>query len=343
MGLYPLGSTPSSTKEVVTKGDLLQNYYVDNTVEPFKSYPNNRCPKYQDVLGAAIGPLPNFYLYNVNRSSIPGAEGSFFTYVATDGSTPTVLQNSYGYVGQFCMQENSYQNNQWGVYTFSQVGVCYPDNAGTTYPYPTSPQYIGNYFTFANYFPSISYQVKGFALYNSAGSQVYLNNNTFSNTELVINFVEGVYFARYFVYTLGGEFVAKFGFRGFPAYKVLITEVPIPTTTSTTTTTTTAAPTTTTTTTTSTTTTTTTPSGPPLTSFTGCGRGNTYEGVCADAVNNRLFYSDCGPFDFAAGCYVYVDTSPNPLVGYEYVYINGSTWDINNSTGQITGLSILQC
>jgi hypothetical protein len=77
--------------------------------------------------------------------------------------------------------------------------------------------------------------------------------------------------------------------------------------------------------------------------FTGCGRGNTYEGVCADAVNDRLFYSDCGPFDFAVGCYVYVDTFPNPLIGYEYVFINGSTWDINNSTGQITGLSIIQC
>jgi hypothetical protein len=81
----------------------------------------------------------------------------------------------------------------------------------------------------------------------------------------------------------------------------------------------------------------------PLTSYTGCGRGNTYVEVCADAVNDRLFYSDCGPFAFTTGCYVYTDTSYSPLVGYEYVFINGSTWDINNITGQITGLSILQC
>jgi hypothetical protein len=81
----------------------------------------------------------------------------------------------------------------------------------------------------------------------------------------------------------------------------------------------------------------------PLTTYTGCGRGNTYEGTCSDAGNNRTFYSDCGPFDFAVGCYVYVDTFPNPLVGYEYVFINGATWDINNSTGQITALSIIQC
>jgi hypothetical protein len=86
-----------------------------------------------------------------------------------------------------------------------------------------------------------------------------------------------------------------------------------------------------------------TPTPLPLTSFTGCGRGNTLSGVCDDAANNRTFYSDCGPFDFAVGCYVYVDTFPNPLTGYEYVYINGATWDINNSTGQITALSSEQC
>ena len=81
----------------------------------------------------------------------------------------------------------------------------------------------------------------------------------------------------------------------------------------------------------------------PLTTYTGCGRGNTLGGVCDDAANNRTFYSDCGPFDFAVGCYVYVDTFPNPLTGYDYVYINGATWDINNSTGQITAFSSVQC
>ena len=224
MGLYPLSSTPASTQKIITKGELEDLYYVDNTVEPFKSYTNARCPRYQDVLGAAIGPLPNFYLYNVNRSSIPGATGAYFTYLTPDGSTQTVLQNTFGYVGQFCMQENSYINNQWNVYTFSQVGICYPDNAGTNYPYPESPQYTGveSYFTFLNYFPSISYVVKGFALYTSGGSQIYANNGTFSNSELLINFASGTYFARYFVYTLGGDFVAKYGFPGFPAYKILI-------------------------------------------------------------------------------------------------------------------------
>jgi hypothetical protein len=86
-----------------------------------------------------------------------------------------------------------------------------------------------------------------------------------------------------------------------------------------------------------------TPTPGPLTTYTGCGRGNTLSGVCDDAANNRTFYSDCGPFDFTTGCFVYVDTFPNPLTGYEYVFINGATWDINNSTGQITGLSSEQC
>jgi len=227
MGLYPLSSTPASTKEIVTKGDLESQYYVDNSVSPFSTYPNNRCPRYQDVLGAAIGPLPNFYLYNVNRSSIPGATGAYFTYLAVDGSTQTVLQNTYGYVGQFCMQENSYQNNQWNVYTFTIAGICYPDNSGTTYPYPETPQYtnIGNYFTFLNYYPTISYVVKGFALYDSAGNQLYANNGVFSNSELLLDFTPGTYFARYFVYTLSGDFVVKYGFPGFPAYKVLLLDV----------------------------------------------------------------------------------------------------------------------
>jgi len=86
-----------------------------------------------------------------------------------------------------------------------------------------------------------------------------------------------------------------------------------------------------------------TPTPPSLTTYTGCGRGATESSTCADAANNRTFYSDCGPFDFAVGCYVYVDTFPNPLTGYNFVQINGATWAINSSTGIITGLATEQC
>lgn len=82
---------------------------------------------------------------------------------------------------------------------------------------------------------------------------------------------------------------------------------------------------------------------PPLTVYTGCGRSNTNSGVCADAVNNRIFYSNCGPFEIGGGCFVYVDTFPNPLIGYEYVLINGTTYTIDNSTGALTGFATEQC
>lgn len=75
-------------------------------------------------------------------------------------------------------------------------------------------------------------------------------------------------------------------------------------------------------------------------SYTGCGRGNSSGEVCNDAFNNRLFYSNLGPFqltpfDYPGGGYVYVDQYPNVLIGYSYVYINNALWNVNNSTGQI--------
>lgn len=83
---------------------------------------------------------------------------------------------------------------------------------------------------------------------------------------------------------------------------------------------------------------------PPLTVYTGCGRSNTITGVCDDSTNaNRIFYSNCGPFDFGAGCVVYVDLYPNALIAYDYVQINSATYTINNSTGVITGFAEFQC
>lgn len=70
------------------------------------------------------GIVYNYYQYDVTRSSIPNAEGSYFTYIDINGNTQTISQDTYGYVGRYCMRENSYQNNQWNVYSISQVGVC---------------------------------------------------------------------------------------------------------------------------------------------------------------------------------------------------------------------------
>lgn len=221
MGLYPLTTAPASTQKIITKGELEQYYYMDNTIEPYASYTNNRCPRYQDVLGAAIGTLPNFYQYDVTRSSIPGATGAFFTYLAADGSTQTVLQNTYGYVGRFCMQQNSYINNQWAVYQISQVGICYPDNQGTTYPHPLSPQNLDTNFTFTI---SPGYQVQGLGIYDTAGNLLWGTNGVYSN-DLYLDsnvWAPQTLLIRYFVYTTGGVFVQKFGFPGYPAYKTIL-------------------------------------------------------------------------------------------------------------------------
>jgi hypothetical protein len=100
---------------------------------------------------------------------------------------------------------------------------------------------------------------------------------------------------------------------------------------------------TTTTTTTSTTTTTTTTLPPSVYEYNGCGRGDNVGQACSDASNNRTFYSDCDTFDFGVGCYVYVDTFPNALTGYNNVFMNGSSWDISPVTGIVIALSSEQC
>lgn len=74
----------------------------------------------------------NYYQYDVTRSGIPNANGGFFNYIDVNGTTQTILQNSYGYVGRYCMRENTYQNNQYNLYSISQVGVCGP--GGTVTP-----------------------------------------------------------------------------------------------------------------------------------------------------------------------------------------------------------------
>jgi hypothetical protein len=86
-----------------------------------------------------------------------------------------------------------------------------------------------------------------------------------------------------------------------------------------------------------------TPTPVPLNLYNDCGRGSTAGNACSDAANNRPFYSDCGFFDFGVGCTVYVNLLYSPLVGYEYVFINGALWNINSSTGMITAYASEQC
>jgi hypothetical protein len=84
-----------------------------------------------------------------------------------------------------------------------------------------------------------------------------------------------------------------------------------------------------------------------LSQYDNSGRGNDVADACNDAlINNRTFYSDCDAGSFTTGCYIYTDTSLTPLTGFTRVFIGGAigaNYDINSVTGQITGLSSVQC
>jgi hypothetical protein len=146
MGFQLKGANPADSTKLVTKGELNTYFYVDNEAAGISGFPNNRIVTYDELTKSTYSlPVPPFYQYNVTRSSIPGATGAFFNYIAPDFSTQTILQDTYGFVGTFCMQEGSYQNNQYNVYSISLVGVCYPNYS--TYP---QPYLVGNTLYFNN-------------------------------------------------------------------------------------------------------------------------------------------------------------------------------------------------
>lgn len=138
LGYQLRGNAPVDSKKLIKKGELNAWYYVDNAAAGITAYPDNRVICYEDVIGATfVKPAIPFYQYDVTRSGIPGAIDRYFTYIGPDFQTNTIVQNEYGYVGRFCMQENSYMNNSYGVYTFSLVGVCYPYYGAYPQPYLT--------------------------------------------------------------------------------------------------------------------------------------------------------------------------------------------------------------
>ena len=135
IGLGLKTAAPADSNKLVTKGDVEQYYYVDSNFGNWSSYASNRLVPLSEILNVSFNrPPANYYQYDVTRSGIPGANGGFFTYIGTDNNTYTVLQNSYGYVGRFCMKDGSYMNNQYNLYTFTLVGVCAPSYGA--YPVP---------------------------------------------------------------------------------------------------------------------------------------------------------------------------------------------------------------
>ena len=82
----------------------------------------------------------------------------------------------------------------------------------------------------------------------------------------------------------------------------------------------------------------------PLETYFGSGYGNSSASACNDAsIFNRTLYSNCNSVAFGPGCYVYVDTFPNALTGNSNVIINGVSWEVNVSTGMVTGYAAEQC
>lgn len=148
LGLQRKTSTiPASTNKLVTKGELNTYFYVDNEKAGISSYPDNRIITYDHIRdGIFSKPSVPYYQYDVTRSGIPGAQGAFFEYVGTDESIYTIMEDSYGYVGRFCMQDGSFRNNQWNVYSISEVGDCYPTPIGS---FP-QPYLSGGYLYFSN-------------------------------------------------------------------------------------------------------------------------------------------------------------------------------------------------
>jgi hypothetical protein len=193
MGFVPIGAVPADSNKIVTRLDMDSNFFMNTAAQPYGSYPNNRCPRYQDLLAASAFPLQNFYQYNVTRSSIPGATGAFFEYIGADGQIYQILQDTFGFVGTFCMQENTYQNNQYNVYTISQVGICFPSYTPIPVQYPVVSFLQGSTLNFV--YPQPDYQVEDVLVFTGirdgvcvSGDIIYFSLGVYTNNSLALTY-----------------------------------------------------------------------------------------------------------------------------------------------------------
>ena len=54
MGLVLKGGSAPTGNKIVTKGDIDTYYYMSTTYIPYIYYTADRCPRYQDILGAGV-------------------------------------------------------------------------------------------------------------------------------------------------------------------------------------------------------------------------------------------------------------------------------------------------
>ena len=86
-----------------------------------------------------------YYSYQIVRMSIPNVEGQdTMNYIDTIGNTQTISQSSYGNVGTFCMEENSW-TGAYNLYQITQIGKCLPDDIVIVKNPPNTGGGGGNY------------------------------------------------------------------------------------------------------------------------------------------------------------------------------------------------------
>lgn len=250
IGLGLKTAAPADSNKMVTKGDVEQYYHVNSNFGNWPSYASNRLVPISEILSVSFNrPPDNFYQYDVTRSGIP-ATGGYFTYIGTDGGTYTVLEDSYGYVGRFCMKDGSYMNNQYNLYTFTLVGVCAPSYGAYPVPirnvdYNTRLSFSGlGYYTvhdvsiYGNKFDPQEASptfwpilvVLNFVIFNQAnqllevnelvwqGSGQYFNDTSPTFGDMYYNAADGADFQRYSAaYTVkdpNGNVVYRYGYGG---------------------------------------------------------------------------------------------------------------------------------
>jgi hypothetical protein len=69
------GTTPPINNKCVTKGEVNTYYTVDTTVSPFSTYTDDRCPRYQDLVGISCVP----FVPVITQTTVAQSDGQVIT------------------------------------------------------------------------------------------------------------------------------------------------------------------------------------------------------------------------------------------------------------------------
>jgi hypothetical protein len=117
--MLPLKGTPADSNKIVTKQDVLDNFYVDLNAEPFASYTVNRCPRYEDLIN------PCSYGFGINNVTINCTSYSGATVstaiASTTGYYQIALVNATTFALITAWQYYAGAPNPATVFTFTNV------------------------------------------------------------------------------------------------------------------------------------------------------------------------------------------------------------------------------